>query len=412
VEFVTQHPVLVVSVIKIAIALFVVMTALAYLTWFERKVVARIQSRWGPYWVGAHGLLQPLADGIKFLFKEDVVPPTADKVAYLLAPFLALALALTTLALVPIGPATISVLGQPTQLVISHSPIALILLFAISSMGVYGVALAGWSSNSKYPLLGGLRSSAQMISYEVSLTLSVVGVLLLAGSFDFYNIVDHQSGHWIHFVPRWEIVPQFLGFICYLTAAIAETNRVPFDLPEAETELVAGFHTEYSAFKFAMFFMAEYANMITVSCLATLLFLGGWLSPISSNVAPGSPWRWQLYLPAAALIIGGIALIIGGLRSVQWSAKAVFPALGIVCIGVGYLCTLSGPAHPIAEAVQGPFWFIGKVFFLLFFYVWARGTLPRFRYDQLMSFGWKFLLPLSLINLVATSIVVVLKVRP
>ncbi|MGC1106646.1 MAG: NADH-quinone oxidoreductase subunit H [Candidatus Acidiferrales bacterium] len=402
-EFVTQHPVLVVSLIKIAIALFVVMTALAYLTWFERKVVARMQSRWGPYWVGPHGLLQPLADGIKFLFKEDVVPPTADKVSYLLAPFLALALALTTLALVPIGPATISILGQPTQLVISHSNIALILLFAISSIGIYAVVLAGWSSNSKYPLLGALRSSAQMISYEVSLTLSVVGVLLLAGSFDFYDIVGHQSGHWVHFFPRWEIIPQFLGFICYLTAAIAETNRVPFDLPEAETELVAGFHTEYSSFKFAMFFMAEYANMITVSCLATLLFLGGWLSPFPETGA----WRWQLYLPAAGLILGGLALIIGGLRSVQWNAKAVFPVLGIVCIGVGYLCTFAS----VMPIIQGPFWFTAKVFFLLFFYVWARGTLPRFRYDQLMSFGWKFLLPLSLINLVATSIVVVLRMR-
>jgi NADH-quinone oxidoreductase subunit H len=315
----------------------------------------------------------------------------------LLAPFLALALALTTLALVPIGPATISILGQPTQLVISHSPVALILLFAISSIGVYGVTLAGWSSNSKYPLLGGLRSSAQMISYEVSLTLSVVGVLLLAGSFDFYDIVGHQSGHWYHFFPRWEIIPQFLGFICYLTAAIAETNRVPFDLPEGETELVAGFHTEYSSFKFAMFFMAEYANMITVSCLATLLFLGGWLSPFKES------WQWQYYLPAAGLIIGGLALIIGGLRSVQWNAKLVFPVLGIICIGVGYLCTW--PA--VMAVVQGPFWFTSKVFLLLFFYVWARGTLPRFRYDQLMSFGWKFLLPLSLINLVATSIFVV-----
>ncbi len=402
-EFVTQHPVLVVSLIKIAIALFVVMTALAYLTWFERKVVARIQSRWGPYWVGPHGLLQPLADGIKFLFKEDVVPPTADKVSYVLAPFLALALALTTLALIPIGPATITILGQPTQLVISHSNIALILLFAISSIGIYAVVLAGWSSNSKYPLLGGLRSSAQMISYEVSLTLSVVGVLLLVGSFDFYDIVGHQSGHWVHFFPRWEIIPQFLGFICYLTAAIAETNRVPFDLPEAETELVAGFHTEYSSFKFAMFFMAEYANMITVSCLATLLFLGGWLSPFPETGA----WRWQLYLPAAGLIIGGLALIIGGLRSVQWNAKAVFPILGLICIGVGYLCTWAS----VMPIIQGPFWFTAKVFFLLFFYVWARGTLPRFRYDQLMSFGWKFLLPLSLINLVATSIVVVLRLR-
>ncbi|HXT72887.1 MAG TPA: complex I subunit 1 family protein [Candidatus Angelobacter sp.] len=402
-EFVTHHPVLVVSLIKIAIALFVVMTALAYLTWFERKVVARIQSRWGPYWVGPHGLLQPLADGIKFLFKEDIVPPAADKISYVLAPFLALALALTTLALIPIGPATISILGQPTQLVISHSNVALILLFAISSIGIYAVVLAGWSSNSKYPLMGGLRSSAQMISYEVSLTLSVVGVLLIAGSFDFYDIVGGQSGHWYHFFPKWHIIPQILGFICYLTAAIAETNRVPFDLPEAETELVAGFHTEYSSFKFAMFFMAEYANMITVSCLATLLFLGGWLSPFPETGA----WRWQLYLPAAGLIIAGIGLIVGGLRGVQLSAKLVFPVLGIVCLGVGYLCTLPG----VMPVIQGPFWFTAKVFFLLFFYVWARGTLPRFRYDQLMSFGWKFLLPLSLINLVVTSLVVVLRLR-
>ncbi|HEV2297215.1 MAG TPA: NADH-quinone oxidoreductase subunit NuoH [Candidatus Acidoferrales bacterium] len=395
-EFVSQHPILVVSVIKIAIALFVVMTALAYLTWFERKVVARIQSRWGPYWVGPHGLLQPLADGIKFLFKEDVVPSSADRITYVLAPFLALALALTTLALIPIGPATISILGQKTQLVIAHSNIALILLFAISSLGIYGVALAGWSSNSKYPLMGGLRSSAQMISYEVSLTLSVVGVLLLAGSFDFYDIVGSQSGHWFHFIPKWQIIPQFFGFLCYLTAAIAETNRIPFDLPEAETELVAGFHTEYSSFKFAMFFMAEYANMITVSCLATLLFLGGWLSPFPDG------WRWQLYLPAAGLILGGLALIIGGVKSWQWNAKVVFPVLGIICLGAGALCTLPG----LLPVIQGPFWFMAKVFLLLFFYVWLRGTLPRFRYDQLMSFGWKFLLPLSLANLVVTSIVV------
>ncbi|HEV2490812.1 MAG TPA: NADH-quinone oxidoreductase subunit NuoH [Candidatus Acidoferrales bacterium] len=396
-EFVSQHPILVVSVIKIAIALFVVMTALAYLTWFERKVVARIQSRWGPYWVGPHGLLQPLADGIKFLFKEDVLPPAADRITYTLAPFLALALALTTLALIPIGPATISILGQKTQLVIAHSNIALILLFAISSLGIYGVALAGWSSNSKYPLMGGLRSSAQMISYEVSLTLSVVGVLLLAGSFDFYDIVGSQSGHWFHFIPKWQIIPQFFGFICYLTAAIAETNRIPFDLPEAETELVAGFHTEYSSFKFAMFFMAEYANMITVSCLAVLLFLGGWLSPI-----PESWGSWQLFLPSAALIIGGLALIVGGITSGQFNAKLVFPVLGIVCLGAGGLCAL--PA--LMLIIQGPFWFTVKVFLLLFFYVWLRGTLPRFRYDQLMSFGWKFLLPVSLANLVITSIVV------
>ena len=292
-DFIAQHAVLVVSLVKIVVLLFVVMTALAYLTWFERKVVAHIQSRWGPYYVGAHGLLQPLADGLKFLFKEDVTPPAADRLVYVLAPFLALSLALTTLALIPFGPPSVQVVGQPV-FIVANSDIGLLFLFAITSIGVYGVALAGWSSNSKYPLLGGLRSSAQMISYEVSLTLSVVGVLLLAGSFSFNGIIDGRTGlvrqHFLH----WHVWPQIIGFLCYITAAIAETNRVPFDLPEAETELVAGFHTEYSSFKFAMFFMAEYANMITVSCLATILFFGGWLSPFPDS------WKWQLYFPGAA----------------------------------------------------------------------------------------------------------------
>ena len=192
---------------------------------------------------------------------------------------------MTTLALIPFGPATIYIFGQPTQLVVANVDIGLLFLFAITSIGVYGVALAGWSSNSKYSLFGGLRSSAQMISYEVSLTLSVVGVLLLAGSLNFNEIIEHQRGYW-YFIPRWNVVPQIIGFLCYITAAIAETNRVPFDLPEAETELVAGYHTEYSSFKFAMFFMAEYANMITVSCLATILFFGGWLSPFPDS------WTW------------------------------------------------------------------------------------------------------------------------
>src|ERR1700680_4422893 len=215
------------------------MTALAYLTWFERKVVARIQSRWGPYYVGAHGLLQPLADGLKFLFKEDLTPPASDRLIYTLAPFLALSLALTAIALIPFGPPEIQLLGQ-SVFIISNLDIGLLFLFAITSIGVYGVALAGWSSNSKYPLLGGLRSSAQMISYEVSLTLSVVGVLLLMGTLDLSEIVQGQQGSW-HGIPRWNVLPQIVGFFCYFTAAIAETNRVPFDLPEAETELVAGF---------------------------------------------------------------------------------------------------------------------------------------------------------------------------
>ena len=395
-EFVAQHPILVVSIVKIVVLLFVLMTALAYLTWFERKVVARIQSRLGPLYVGAHGLLQPLADGLKFLFKEDLTPPASDKFVYILAPFLALSLALTTLALIPFGPATLTILGQPTNLGITNSSIGLLFVFAITSIGVYGVALAGWSSNSKYPLLGGLRASAQMVSYEVSLTLSVVGVVLLAGTLNLNDLIYAQSGRWFHYIPRWNVIPQIVGFICYFVSAIAETNRVPFDLPEAETELVAGFHTEYSSFKFAMFFMAEYANMITVSCLATILFLGGWLSPLSSA------WRWPLYLPGALLLIGGVALVYDTVILQRGIARIQLAVISLIALVLGAICLIPS----VMPIVQGPFWFLLKVVFLLFFYVWTRGTLPRFRYDQLMDFGWKFLLPVALANLVVTSFVV------
>ena len=393
-DFIAQHAVLVVSLAKIAVLLFVVMTALAYVTWFERKVVAHIQSRWGPYYVGAHGLLQPLADGLKFLFKEDVTPPAADRLMYVLAPFLALSLALTTLALIPFGPPSVQLFGQPV-FIVANSSIGLLFLFAITSIGVYGVALAGWSSNSKYPLLGGLRSSAQMISYEVSLTLSVVGVLLLAGSFSFNGIIEHQYGS----IRHWHVWPQIIGFLCYITAAIAETNRVPFDLPEAETELVAGFHTEYSSFKFAMFFMAEYANMITVSCLATILFFGGWLSPFPDS------WKWQLYLPGAGLVLLGLYCAYDTAVHMRGIARIQFAVVTLLCFAGGLICL----APSVMQVIQGPFWFVTKVIGFLFVYVWIRGTLPRFRYDQLMSFGWKLLLPVSLVNLVATALVILLR---
>ena len=396
-DFVAQHPVLVVSLVKVVILLFLLLTTLAYLTWFERKVVAHIQSRWGPYYVGAHGLLQPLADGVKFLFKEDVTPPGADKFVYVLAPFLALSLALTTLALIPFGPPNVQVLGQST-LIVANVDIGLMFVFAITAMGVYGVALAGWSSNSKYPLLGGLRSSAQMISYEVSLTLSVVGVVLIAGTLNFNEMIAGQSGYYRHVLPRWNIFPQFIGFLCYFVSAIAETNRVPFDLPEAETELVAGFHTEYSSFKFAMFFMAEYANMITVACLATILFLGGWLSPFPES------WTFLQYLPAVGLLALALYLAYDTIVLARGIARIQLTVITLGALVIGLACL-----HPVVMAViQGPFWFLLKVGFIMFVYVWMRGTLPRFRYDQLMAFGWKFLLPVSLANLVATAFVKIL----
>jgi NADH-quinone oxidoreductase subunit H len=332
-----------VSIIKIVIALAVLLTAVAYTVWLERKVVGHIQNRWGPTRVGPFGLLQPLADGLKFIFKEDLIPPHVYKPLYIAAPMIALIFALTSISVIPIGN-WITVFGIHTPLEITDVNIGLLIVLGITSLGVYGVALAGWSSNSKYSLLGGLRASAQMVSYEISLGLSLVGVLILSGSLSLREIVDAQGGHFWGFIPHWNIFTQPIGFFCYLMAAYAETNRIPFDLPEAETELVAGYHTEYSAMKFAMFFMAEYANMITVACLATLLFFGGWHGPIFG------PVLLQDLLPV--------------------------------------------------------FWFAAKIFVFLFVYIWVRGTLPRFRYDQLMAFGWKFLLPLALVNLIATAIAV------
>jgi len=403
---VAGFPLLAVTVVKVVVLLFVVLTALAYLTWFERKVVAHIQTRWGPYRVGPHGLLQPLADGLKFLFKEDPAPAGAERFVYYLAPFLAMTLALTTFAVIPFGPQDMRIFGQRTPLGITDLNIGLLILFAITSLGVYGVALAGWSSNSKYPLLGGLRSSAQMFSYELALTLSVVGVLLMAGSFRLREIIEAQQGRLWGVLPRWNIIaspfPQVLGFLCYFVAAVAETNRAPFDLPEAESELVAGFHTEYASFKFAMFFMGEYANMITVSCLAAIMFFGGWISPFP----PTQAWAWTAFLPAALLAALGLYLFFDGLRYETLLGRTVLPLLGAALGALAAFLAL----HPGANAfIQGPFWFLLKVLLFLFFYVWARGTLPRLRYDQLMAIGWKLLLPLSLANVLLTSLLLAWK---
>jgi len=336
-----------VSVIKTVISLFVLLTTVAYTVWLERKIVGHIQNRWGPTRVGPFGLLQPLADGMKFLFKEDLAPAHVYKPLYIAAPMIGLTFALTSISVIPIGN-WVTVGGIHAPLEITDVNIGLLIILGITSMGVYGVALAGWSSNSKYSLLGGLRASAQMVSYEVSLGLSLIGVLILSGSFSLRQIVDAQGGTFWGLIPRWNIFQgQIVALFIYLMAAYAETNRLPFDLPEAEAELVAGYHTEYSALKFAMFFMAEYANMITVACLASLLFLGGWHGPMG-----GPGWL-----------------------------RAILPV----------------------------FWFLLRVFGFLFVYIWVRGTLPRFRYDQLMAFGWKFLLPLAIANLVITGLIVALK---
>jgi NADH-quinone oxidoreductase subunit H len=399
--FASANAELLITIVKIVLLLFITLTVNAYLTWFERKVVARIQSRWGPYRVGPHGLLQPLADGAKFLFKEDPTPAGVDKFVYHLAPLLALTLALTSIAIIPFGPNPLpwKFFGHDIYLGIASPDlnIGILALFAITALGVYGVALAGWSSNSKYPLMGGLRSSAQMISYELALTMSVVGVLLMAGTFNLRDIIKAQAGPGIfgwHGIFGWNVWPQILGFFCFFVAAIAETNRAPFDLPEAEQELVAGFNTEYASFKFAMFFIAEYTSMITVSCLCSIMFFGGWLSPFAES------WTLTHYLPSLILIPSGLWIIWDGIRYETISGRIILPGLGLVITALG----VAFVAFPMVnEFIQGPFWLLSKIFAFLFFYVWMRGTLPRFRYDQLMSFGWKLLLPLSILNVIATS---------
>ncbi|MDP9147619.1 MAG: NADH-quinone oxidoreductase subunit NuoH [Acidobacteriota bacterium] len=394
--FLAANAELIITVVKVALLLFIVLTVNAYLTWFERKVVAHMQSRWGPHRVGPHGLLQPMADGLKFLFKEDPTPAGVDRFVYYLAPLLSLALALTSIAIIPFGPDPLPwlILGQKVFLGILPPDvnIGILALFAITALGVYGVALAGWSSNSKYPLLGGLRSSAQMISYELALTLSVVGVLLIAGSFNLTEIIRNQASP--YGILGWNIFPQFIGFACFFIAAVAETNRVPFDLPEAESELVAGFHTEYSSFKFAMFFIAEYTSMITVSCLCSILFFGGWLSPFPAT------WTWTHYLPTLMLLPFGLWVIWDGIRYETIFGKVILPGLGaVMCMIAIALILFPG----VNEFIQAPFWLLSKIFVFLFVYVWMRGTLPRLRYDQLMAFGWKMLLPVSIANVIVTS---------
>ncbi|MFQ5776496.1 MAG: NADH-quinone oxidoreductase subunit H [Terriglobia bacterium] len=384
------------SIVKTAVVLFLLLTAVAYGVWLERKVVAHIQSRWGPYRVGPHGLLQPLADGLKMFFKEDIIPShVTSRFIFLLAPFLAVTLALLAIAVIPFGPGEIQVLGTRTGLHIADINIGVLFLLAVTSLGVYSVALAGWSSNSKYPLLGGLRSAAQMISYELALTFSVIGVLLLAGTLSLREIIHAQAGYWWGVVPRWYVLPQVAAFACFFISSVAETNRAPFDLPEAETELVAGFHAEYSSLKVTMFFIAEYAHIFTVSFLASILFLGGWLSPFPAT----GVWSLARYLPV--VVLGGLALYLWAdiFRLHQRLHRFLVLALGLGLLGAAWLFT-----HPdLLALIQGPFWLLSKTALFVFVFIWTRATLPRFRYDQLMAFGWKFLLPLAILNILATS---------
>ena len=327
---------LLITLLKIAVVFNAVMGVVTFLVWVERRVSAFIQDRLGPNRVGPLGLLQPIADAIKFIFKEDLIPGQVNRPVFIIAPALSLIPALITFAVIPFG-GTLRIFGWEIPLIITDVNIGVLYIFALSSLGVYGIVLAGWASNNKYSLLGGLRSSAQMISYELALGLSLVGVLLLTGSLSLREVVYAQSG-------LWNVVKQPLAFFIFLVAVFAETNRLPFDLPEAETELVAGYHTEYSGIRFAMFFLAEYLHLVTVSAVAVTLFFGGWRGPIFDFL----PWLWPLL------------------------------------------------------------WFTLKVSVLLFVFFWIRATIPRIRYDRLMSFGWKVVIPWGFVWILATGAIVVL----
>ncbi|MCZ7556878.1 MAG: NADH-quinone oxidoreductase subunit NuoH [Bacteroidia bacterium] len=333
-----------ITLTKIVLVFTVVLLTVAELVYTERKISAWIQNRVGPNRVGWRGLLQPYADVIKLLLKEDIVPVAANRFIHTLAPIISIGVAFSTLAVVPFAGQTFTLFDREISLVIADVNIGILYILALTSMGVYGLTLSGWASNNKYSLLGGLRSSAQMISYELSMGLSVIGVVLVAGSLQLTEIVEAQAG-W-----KWNIILQPVGFITFLVAAFAETNRTPFDLPEAEPELVGGYHTEYSSFKFALFFLAEYANMITASAVVTTLYLGGWQVP----------YLELLHLPVWANIAAQILA------------------------------------------------FVIKVAFLLFIFQWVRWSVPRFRYDQLMDLGWKVMLPIALLNVMVTAAVMLL----
>jgi NADH-quinone oxidoreductase subunit H len=400
----------IVSIIKAAVVAFVLLTALAYLQWLERKVLAHIQLRVGPRRVGPHGLLQPLADVIKLITKEDMMPSHVNKVFWFLAPFIAVLFALIPIAVIPfgtelnlpainLGPVHIPAIRTAMQL--TDLNIGVLFILGISGLGVYGVALAGWSSNNKYSLLGGLRSSAQMISYELPMALAIAAPLLALNTLSFRGIVDAQSGFFFGFLPKWTIFQVFpfniISFILFIIAAFAETNRVPFDLPEAENELVAGFHTEYGSMKFAAFFMAEYCNMVTVSCVATLLFLGGWHPPFPAQYGSS-------FLPSLVMAGAGVLCFLHAANPARPLDRITLPVVGVAFLGLAAVFLIPAVSLPLLPII----WFSAKALFILFVYIWVRGTLPRFRYDQLMRFAWTFMFPVAVTNLFLTGLVVAL----
>jgi len=366
-----------ITFVKIFIIFSGVMLTVAYLSLFERKWAGRIQVRYGPMRCGGlwgHGWLQPFADGLKLFIKEDIIPDEADAPLFVLSPIIILTIAIVTFTVVPFAPGFI----------VSDLNIGILFILSISSLGIYGIVMAGWSSNNKYSLLGGLRSAAQMLSYEIPLGLAVISGLMFAGSLSMVDITTVQSGSLFRIIPewllpRWIVFYQPVAFFIFLVCMLAETNRLPFDLPEAETELVAGFHVEYSGMKFSMFFMAEYANMILVSSVAVTLFLGGWNSP-----------TFPLWL------LMSLPVLLYALYKGIW--RKFFTVVFLLGTGILLLEIFQDIRIPI-------FWFVIKVIIFLFWFIWVRWTYPRYRYDQLMHICWYWLLPLALINIIVTGFI-------
>jgi NADH-quinone oxidoreductase subunit H len=381
-----------------AVVIVAVLPLLAgYIVLMERKVMADMQARLGPMRVGPHGLLQPIADAVKLLLKEDIIPDKADRLMFWFAPLVSVTMALLAYSALAIGPA----------FQIADLNIGLLFILAVSSLGIYGIVLGGWASNSHYSLLGALRSAAQLVSYETAAGLALISVLLLAGSLSMKDIVQAQSdqGVWFGFS-----VP--FGFFIYLVGSIAETNRAPFDLPEAESELVAGYMTEYSGFRWSLYFLAEYANMVIVAGIATTLFLGGWLRPGARyhEQIPGTSIEWLDALPA--LLTLGVALYCISLVAkqpvkIQKIVMALVAGLCVIIAGVLAGALVAPPA--VMQGIHGAFWFMAKVFAYIYAFLWIRFTFPRYRFDQLMRLGWRFLIPLALVNVIGVGVAIVLR---